>query len=134
GIALAEALGIPVISAVTEIHINTETRVAIATRELGGGFKEEIEVDLPCLFTIQFGIRPVRYTSIMSIVKARARRIESISVETLGLSLGRHPPGGRLRVVDLSYPEDGGRCEVIDGPPAESARMLVRNLIEKGVI
>ncbi len=133
GVALAEALGIPVVSAVVEIKISPKERVATVVRELGGHFKEEIEVDLPCVFTIQFGIRPARYTSIMSIVKARSRKIESIGVETLDLSKDQ-PSRGRLRVLGLSYPEDGGRCEMIGGSPAEATRALIKNLVELGVI
>lgn len=134
GIALAEALDIPVVSAVTQITVDPGKRTATVIRELGGGFKEEIEIDLPCLLTIQFGIRPVRYTSVMSIVRARARKIETINIDTLVGSPDDYRSNNHLKMIELSYPEDGGRCELIEGEPAEAARALVRKLVDAGVI
>jgi len=132
GVALAEALGIPVITAVTEIRADPKQRVASVTRELGGGFKEEMEVDLPCLLTIQFGIRPLRYTPIMAIVKARSRAIESVDIATLAIPPEALRAAGELRVVELSYPEDSGRCELIGGSPQEAARALGTRLVDSG--
>ncbi len=134
GIALAETLGIPVITVVTEIRANPKDGVATVVRELGAGFKAEIEVDLPCVLTIQFGIRPLRYTPVMSVVRARSRKIETVRADALGIPPGEFRAGAQVRVVELSYPEDGGRCEVIDGAPQESARKLVRKLVEAGVV
>ncbi|OGA02969.1 MAG: hypothetical protein A3H35_20720 [Betaproteobacteria bacterium RIFCSPLOWO2_02_FULL_62_17] len=134
GIGLAEVLGIPVITAVTEIRADPGAKVATVIRELGGGFKEELEIDLPCLLTIQFGIRPLRYTPVMAIVKARSRRIESVPADTLAVAPRKPAGGGRLHVLKLSYPEDSGRCELIDGSPEEAARKLVKRLAEEGVV
>ncbi len=134
GIGLAEVLGIPVITAVTEIRADPGAKVATVIRELGGGFKEELEIDLPCLLTIQFGIRPLRYTPVMAIVKARSRKIELLAADSLAIAPQEGSGGGRLRVLKLSYPEDSGRCEVIDGSPEEAARKLVKRLVEAGVV
>lgn len=134
GVSLAEALGIPVVTAVTEIRLNPKAGVATVIRELGGGFKEEIEVDLPCLLTIQFGIRPLRYTPVMSIVRARSRKIETVGVDALGISPDELQAGGKLRVVELSYPESSGKCELFAGSAEEVARKLVHRLIERGIV
>jgi hypothetical protein len=37
-------------------------------------------------------------------------------------------------VMELSYPEDGGRCELIRGSAEEAARKLVHKLVEAGVV
>ena len=134
GVALAEALGLPAITAVTEIRVSPREKVATVIRELGAGFKEEIEVDLPCVFTIQFGIRALRYTSVMSIVRSRARKLESLGIKALGIAPDEFRPGSQLRVVELFYPEKSGKCEQIDGSPEEAARKLVQNLVTAGVI
>ncbi|KWV48496.1 hypothetical protein AS156_18675 [Bradyrhizobium macuxiense] len=131
GIALAEHLGIPVISAVTQVNVSADKKTAVVTRELGGGYKEEFEVDLPCLCTVQFGIRPVRYSSIMAIVKARSRKIESMSLEAMKIASRQ---ASRMSIAELSYPENSGQCQMLDGAPAEAVRTLVANLVEKGVI
>lgn len=134
GLALADALDIPAVTAVVDIKLDPAARVARVTRELGGGYREEIDVDLPCLLTIQFGIRPVRYTSVMSVVKARSRKIDSLGIDTLGVEPGRNSTRSHFRIVGLSYPQDDGKCELIEGAPAEAAKRLIRNLSEKGVI
>lgn len=128
GVALAEELDIPVITSVTEIRASPENRVATVIRELGAGYKEEIEVDLPCLLTIQFGIRPLRYTPVLSIVRARSRKIESVSVEAMVGRPDQLQPDGRFRVVQLSYPQHNTRCELIEGSPDEVARTLAGRL------
>ena len=134
GIGLAEVLGIPVITAVTEIRAEPGAKVATVIRELGGGFKEELEIDMPCVVTIQFGIRPVRYTPVMAIVKARARKIEQVAADSLPIAVPKEEGNGRLRVLNLSYPVDSGRCEFISGSPDEAARTLVSRLVEAGVV
>jgi len=134
GVALAESLAIPVVTAVTQVRANPEQGWVRVVRELGAGYKEEIEVDLPCLLTIQFGIRPVRYTPVMSIVRARSRKIESVGGGDLGITPEEVANGGRLRLVELSYPQDSGRCELIEGSPGESARALARRFVETGAV
>ena len=109
-------------------------RTATVTRELGAGFKEELEVDLPCLLTVQFGIRPVRYTPVMSIVKARSRKIETVSPDTLSIAPQELEAAARLRVVELSYPADSGKCELIPGSAEEAARQLVHKLMDGGIV
>lgn len=134
GIGLAEALGIPAVTAVTEIRASPGEKVATVMRELGGGFKEEIEVDLPCLLTIQFGIRPLRYTPVMAIVRSRTRKIEQVTVESLAIPTEGLQGNAQLRVMELSYPVDAGRCELIRGSAEEAARKLVHKLVEAGVV
>jgi electron transfer flavoprotein beta subunit len=134
GVALAEAVSLPVITAVSEVRIDPTKRIVTVIRELGAGFKEELEADLPCLLTIQFGIRPVRYTSVMSIVKARSRKIESLSGDAQPFALQERPASSHLRVVELSYPSNSGNCELITGSAEESARKLVGILVDRGVV
>lgn len=134
GVALAEALSFPVITAVSEIRMDPTAGTVTVTRELGAGFKEEIEVDLPCLLTIQFGIRQLRYTPVMSIVKARSRKIEPVNGGALPISPQDLQASAPLRVVQLSYPADSGKCEFITGSTEEAARKLVDKLVDGGVL
>ncbi len=134
GVALANALSFPVITAVSEIRIDAVRRTAVVTRELGAGFKNEVEVDLPCLLTVQFGIRPVRYTPVMAIVKARSRKIEAVSADALGITPQELQASARLRVVELSYPPDSSKCELIAGSAEQAACELVRKLMDGGIV
>lgn len=134
GIALAESLGLPVVTAVTGILLDPQRKCATVVRELGAGFKEELEVDLPCVFTIQFGIRPVRYLPIMAVVKARTRKIDTRTIESLNLAVDPESNERQLRVLELGYPESRGKCEMIEGSPPDAVKQLVNTLIQRGVI
>lgn len=130
GIALGAALDLPVVTGVTAIAIDTAKRTATVTRELGEGYKAELEVDLPCVLTVQYGIRPVKYTPVMAVVRARAKKIETIEAGSLGLSA----PAAGLRVTEIVPPRASGNCERIEGAPAEMAAKLIANLSAKGVL
>ena len=132
GISLGPALEIPVITAVTEINLDTDQKTATVVREIGAGFKEEIEVDLPCVLTIQYGIRQLRYTPIMQLVRMRKKPIETLDLADLGVAATG--TRGGMRVVRLAYPEAGGHCQVLDGAPGEATDKLVRQLAEIGVL
>ncbi len=134
GIALAEVLDLPVVTAVTGITVDSAAKVATVVRELGAGLKEEIEVDLPCVITVQFGIRQLRYLPIMSIFKMRSRPVDTVAVADLALPPAATLADGRMRVVELNYPDDGGHCELIDGSPDEVARKLMAKLVEAGLL
>jgi electron transfer flavoprotein beta subunit len=134
GVALAESLGVPVITAVTEIQLTPERRIATVTRELGEGRKQELEVSLPCVLTVQFGIRPLRYTPVLSIVKARARKIESMTIESLGIAPDEPRSRADARVIELFYPEESQACVMLTGSAREVARQLVERLLEEGLV
>lgn len=134
GIALAELLGLPVVTAVTGMTVDPVSKVVTVVRELGAGIKEEIEVDLPCVLTVQFGIRQLRYLPIMTIFKMRSRPVESIAVADLALPPAAMLADGRMQVLALSYPDDGGNCQMIDGSPDAAARTLMSKLVDAGVL
>lgn len=133
GIALAESLGLPVVTAVTEITLEPQHKRARVVRELGAGFKEELEVDLPCVFTIQFGIRPVRYLPVMAVVKARAKKIDTLPIDSLNLTVDARS-AAQLRVLELSLPVSRGQCEMIEAPAPDAMKQLVATLVQRGVI
>lgn len=130
GLALGEALDLPVVTAIIGIRVDAQRRTAEVVRELGEGFRHELEVDLPCVLTIQFGIRPLRYMPVMSVVRARTRSIEALPIETLGPA----PDARRMRVLELRSPPASGRCERLDGSPSEMAGKLVHTLENIGAI
>ncbi|MFB9126062.1 electron transfer flavoprotein subunit beta/FixA family protein [Paraburkholderia dipogonis] len=134
GIALAESLGLPVVTAVTGITFDPANKRATVIRELGAGFKEELEVDLPCVFTIQFGIRPVRYLPVMAVVKARTKKIDALSLDSLNLAVDAESAKRKLRVLEFARPESRGKCEMIEGEAADAVKQLVEALVQRGVI
>lgn len=134
GLVLAEALGIPAVTGAVEVRAEAGRRLATVTRELGEGFKQEMEVRLPCLLTIQFGIRPLPFLPVMALVKAKRRKIETVALEGLGVRPDEAAAADRARVLELFYPQDGGRCEMLPGGPPEAAAGLVKRLMGQGVL
>ena len=134
GIVLAEVLGLPVVTAVTGINVDPAAKVATVVRELGAGLKEEIDVDLPCIVTVQFGIRQLRYLPVMSVFKMRSRPVETIAVTDLALSPAATQANDRMRILELNYPDDRSNCQLIDGSPDAAARALMSKLVDTGVL
>ena len=128
GASLAARLGLPVVSAVTQVDIDQDGNEATIIREMGAGYKEELRVRLPCVLTIQFGIRPLRYTSIMSIVKMRRHPIETIDIATVDTSA---TPLDAMRILSLAAPESRAQCEMIGGTPQAAATPLMQKLLER---
>jgi electron transfer flavoprotein beta subunit len=81
-VRMAENLQIPSVTSIVTLEIAAGKANAI--REIDGG-AEEIEVTLPALFTAQKGLNEPRYPSAISIMKARKKKINVITVADLGL-------------------------------------------------
>ncbi len=132
GARLAERLGLPLASAVTAIAIDAARREATVVRELGAGYREELSLALPCVLSIQFGIRPLRYTSIMSIVKMKRHPVETIDIGAIAAAAAGGVP--RPRAIALAVPESRSRCEMLTGSPDEAARQLLKRLLDRGAL
>ncbi|MFH1866199.1 MAG: electron transfer flavoprotein subunit beta/FixA family protein [Candidatus Eisenbacteria bacterium] len=133
GVALAELLGIPHATYVTEIKVG-DGEVAVG-RELEGGLVEKLVIKLPCVLGIQTGINEPRYASIMGIAKASKREIERKSAGDLGLdtsSVGEAGSGTTLE--ELTFPPAGAGAEILEGTPPEASGKLADILKERGFV
>ncbi len=122
GVLIASILGIPYATIVTDVRV--ENGKVVVERELEGGTGERLELEMPCLLTIQSGINEPRYVSIMGIKRAKRKEIEVLSADKLDeyASLVRlyRPP------VSLA--------EMIEGSPSDVAEKLVEIFKERGLI
>jgi electron transfer flavoprotein beta subunit len=84
GPRLAEELGIPYVTAITNLVI--EGSKATVARDVEGD-SEVIELSLPLLVTAQQGLNDPRYPSLPGIMKAKKKLIEHLSAADLGLAL-----------------------------------------------
>lgn len=133
GVALAEFLGIPHATYVTEMEMG-DGEVTVG-RELEGGLLEKLRIKLPCVLAIQTGINEPRYASIMGIAKASKREIALKSASDLGLdadSVGEK--GSGTSVVEVAYPPAGEGAEILEGTPPEASGKLACVLREKGFV
>lgn len=133
GSLVAAHLGIPHAAVVTRVEV--EGKEVKVHRELEGGVEEVVQLPLPALLTIQFGINEPRYASVMAIMKASRAAIKTITPKDFGVNTWGDLTGPpRLRVKRLRPPEAKGKAQLIQGSPEEVAKRLAQILRERGFV
>jgi len=121
GIAVAELLGIPAVSEVSEIDLTQSS--ATGKREIEGG-TESFQCSLPAIFTAQKGLNEPRYPSLKGRMAAKKKPLEVREI-----SLGER----LLTVESLNYPPQRERGKIV-GEGAAAAAELVRLLREEAKV
>jgi electron transfer flavoprotein beta subunit len=78
--------------------ITTDDNALLVTREIDGGL-ETVKVQLPAVISTDLRLNEPRYASLPNIMKAKRKPLESIELDTLGLSLKRH-----IEVLQVNAP------------------------------
>jgi len=133
GVTIAALLGIPHATYVMKVDI--EDGIATVQSELEGGLIAVNRMKTPALFTIQTGINEPRYPSLISIKKATAKEIRTLTLDDLGLeasSAGEE--GSKTKIVKLTPPPVGKRAEILEGAPEVVSARLTEIFKEKGMI
>ena len=77
GVVMAETLGIPHATIVMQVEVlDAAVRVK---RELEDGWFQWVQMPMPALLTIQSGISPLRYATLMGIKKAKTKEVRHIA-------------------------------------------------------
>jgi len=130
GASLAELLGIPHVTLVTNMEIG-DKRVKIK-RELEGGLEEALDIETPAVFTIQSGINEPRYVSIMGIRKVAKKEIGKRDLGAIGLAPDQAGAAGSFIVVEKIFtPPTGEGAQILKGSPDEVATK-VTDIFQKG--
>jgi len=133
GPQLAEYLNIPQVTYVREFRIEDDT--VIAKRSLEDGY-EEIKAPLPALLTITKEANKPRYPTAGGIISAyREREVITWGAEDIGADPEKVGLKGSPTQVKRSFtppPKEPG--EVLQVPPAEGAKEIVRRLKSKNLI
>jgi electron transfer flavoprotein beta subunit len=117
GVVMAEILGMPHAAIVMQVEIlDSSVRVK---RELEDGWFQWVQMPMPALLTIQSGISPLRYATLMGIKKAKTKEVRRIAPEQLSPP---EPPTIALQRVYL--PPRKKKTQIITGAPAEAAAKL----------
>jgi electron transfer flavoprotein beta subunit len=119
GVVLAERLGVPHATIVMEVQVDGD-RLRVR-RELESGWFQWVTLPRPALLTIQSGINQLRYATLKGIMAAKKKDIRVVDAA---------PAAGRQQVRALVSPDKTRHTRLIDGPPADAARELVRTLRE----
>ncbi len=126
GPMIAALMGLPWSTTAVKLELDEERKTAVCERELEGGRRERMELDLPALITVQSGLNTPRYGSLTNVLRVKSLDIPVLPARDLV------PPGpASVELVGAAYPSRSSRCEFIEGPPEEAARALADRLREK---
>ena len=121
GAVLAEMLGIPHASIVMKVQVDGGT--VEVKRELEDGWFQSVRLPTPALLTIQSGISPLRYATLMGIKKAKTKEVRQVAAAAL-------PPPGlpTARLRRIYPPQRKKETRILTGSPAETAAQLAEIL------
>ena len=129
---LAELLGVPSVSTVSELKV--EGMTATVSRDIDGG-TEVVEVPLPAVITAQKGLNEPRYPSVAGIMKAKKKELKTLTLADLGLTAAEAgTQGAKMKVVNMSLPPARQAGRLIQGEPPQAVAELVNALMNEAKV
>lgn len=130
GAMLAELLGVPYLGLASEIKV--ENGKFLCKRQVEGGIVEQFSVSTPAVICCEQGVRgQARYPSLMQIMKAKKKPIETIDFNSLGIDAAL----GKLEIESLEYPPERPPGRIIEGDNLDAKLdELVRLLKEEAKV
>lgn len=130
GPALAEALDLPHVGAVTQLDIAADAKSLTARRRVEGA-EEVVSCKLPCLLTIEKGLVEARYPSLPNLMKAKKKPLKTVtSADVPGFADIVGKTGGSVaHKFELPPPRKAGK--VLKGDTAQTVAELVKLLREE---
>ncbi len=133
GPALAEALDIPHVGAITKLDVAEDGKSLTANRRIEGA-DEVVEVQLPALITIEKGLVEARYPSLPNLMKAKKKPVRAVTSADIPGFADLVGTVGGTKMHTLEPPPARPPGKVVDGEPAEAAKELVRLLREEAKV
>lgn len=121
---LAGVMGLPVMNEVVKLSV--EGLKAVMEREVGGGCREVIEMQLPGVIGATKGLNEPRYPKFPDIMKAKKKEIKEISIDELGLSAIYE----KAEIVKLEAVPERSGAAILTGPLTDQVNELVKILKE----
>ena len=115
----------PVVSDIVALSVGDGK--AGAEHEIGGGSREVLEIQMPCVIAATRGLNEPRYPKLPDIMKAKKKEIKQIAIADLGLDLS----APMTEIVKLEAVAERGQARILEGSPRESVEQLVRILKEE---
>jgi electron transfer flavoprotein beta subunit len=125
GPLIAENLALLCATAVIYEELGSKKKRVYIEREIEGGFREQLELNLPAVLTVQTGINQPRYPSLSNLL--RANKTELVIVDAAKLE----HPAERLEVMRLAYPQKLREGLFLEGSQQEKAEQLLKILGQK---
>lgn len=120
GPRLADALGIPYVTTITDLKVSGAT--ATVEKDVEGDV-EIVETTLPLLVTCQQGLNEPRYPSLPGIMKAKKKPLEELEIDDLDLD--EDDVEAKTKTVDIFLPPEKEAGKVLEGEPQEQVKELV---------
>jgi electron transfer flavoprotein beta subunit len=121
---LAGYLGVPVVNEVSKLTVDGGK--AVAELEVGGGEKQVIEMNLPCVIGATKGLNEPRYPKFPDIMKAKKKKIDQMSLADLGIDAS----AGAVTLEKLEPVPERSGAKMIEGSVDEQVTELIRVLKE----
>ena len=134
GPQIAELLGIPQVTAATELEIAEGGASAKVNREIEGA-TEVLQTPLPAVITAEKDLNQPRYPSLPGIMKAKQKPVQKMTLADLGLNPAEFGSGAsRFEITSMAMPakREGGR--IIQGDLPEAVKELVKLLHEEAKV
>jgi electron transfer flavoprotein beta subunit len=128
GQLIAGLLDLPCATSVIKEEVHPCRGEVVAEREIEGGNRETVRLNMPAVLTIQPGINLPRYPSFSKVMRARAYAQELIRVRDLPAVEPRES------CLGLWIPEAASQGIFIKGSPKEKALKLINILHEKSLL
>ena len=128
GPMIAACLSLPWATAVIRQQMAPDKKSVFAEREIEGGSRDTLQLQLPAVLTIQSGINRPRYPSLSNLLRANKQKLETIIADDSA------QPVVRENVVRVAYPAKS-RCGIyLTGNQAEKASRLLDLLRQRSLL
>jgi electron transfer flavoprotein beta subunit len=128
GQLIAALLDLPYATSVMSTEFQPANGTVIVDREIEGGHRLSVQLEMPAVLTIQSGINTPRYPSLSNVMRARTQQQEVIKIEAPEL------PEQRESFSNLRLPDSASLGTFISGSPREKAGELLQILHEKAFL
>jgi electron transfer flavoprotein beta subunit len=122
---LATAMNLPVVNEINKMEL-TDSK-AVVGHEIGGGTREVLEVNLPCVLGATKGLNEPRYPKFPDIMKAKKKPIKEMALADLGISVD----GVQSELVKLEKVPERAGARMLEGDVQQAVQELVRVLKEE---
>jgi electron transfer flavoprotein beta subunit len=128
GPMIAAHLGLPYATGVIYEKVASDEKMIYVEREIEGGKRDTLELNLPAVLTIQSGNNIPRYPVLSKLLKANKQELEIIE------SNSQLQPETGEDILQVDYPQKSRAGAVLEGSQQDKARELLRILRDKALL